>query len=277
MLQPSPQRKRKSTATRSISSTATKKSAGNRTPKSSKNYVPQPSAKPLPVLPWNRSDEETNRISEEEVKKFFAPRRAEPKEKIDPAVVEKFYNNLLKPETPLVPDYERQILKADARRRRETESSSREAPQKTVPMLGEQENQSCAPLQVFDTRDAPPVNDYEAELQRKANEMGMTYIAYLNVMGDNLPKCDANPIQPWKYGKNLVKKEELKNLPTKMRKLHKWYLDFCKTRKEEWITAHIRDQIFLCGDDEIDFNIQDLHFLFNQKELDKAAISLYCV
>ena len=50
------------------------------------------------------------------------------------------------------------------------------------------------PLQVFDTRDAPPVNDYEAELQRKANEMGMTYIAYLNVMGDNLPKCDANPI-----------------------------------------------------------------------------------
>ena len=58
--------------------------------KSSKNYVPQPSAKPLPVLPWNRSDGETNRISKEEVKKFFAPRRAEPKEKIDPAVVESF-------------------------------------------------------------------------------------------------------------------------------------------------------------------------------------------
>ena len=51
-------------------------------------------------------------------------------------MVEKFYKNLLKPETPLVPDYERQIFKADARRRRETESSSREAPQKTVPMLG---------------------------------------------------------------------------------------------------------------------------------------------
>jgi len=88
-------------------------------------------------------------------------------------------------------------------------------------MLGEQENQSCAPLQMFDTRDAPPVNDYEAELQRKANEMGMTYIAYLNIMGDNLPKGDVNPIQPWKYGKNLVKKEELKNLQTKIRKLQK--------------------------------------------------------
>ena len=106
-----------------------------------------------------------------------------------------------------MPDYERQILKADARRRRETESSSREAPQKTVPMLGEQENQSCAPLQMFDTRDAPPVNDYEAELQRKANEMGMTYIAYLNVMGDNLPKCDANPIQPWKYAQESTNKD----------------------------------------------------------------------
>lgn len=89
------------------------------------------------MAPRRAEPKETNRISEEEVKKFFAPRRAEPKEKIDPAVVEKFYNNLLKPETPLVPDYERQILKGDARRRRETESSSRAAPQKTVPMLGE--------------------------------------------------------------------------------------------------------------------------------------------
>ena len=85
-------------------------------------------------------------------------------------------------------------------------------------MLGEQENQSCALLQVFDTRIAPPINDYEAELQRKTNEMGMTYIAYLNIMRDNLPKGDGNPIQPWKYGKNLVKKEEFKNLPTKMRR-----------------------------------------------------------
>jgi hypothetical protein len=39
------------------------------------------------------------------------------------------------------------IIKVDERRR-ESESTSR-APRKTVPQLGEQENQSCPPLKVF--------------------------------------------------------------------------------------------------------------------------------
>lgn len=130
---------------------------------------------------------------------------------------------------------------------------------------------------MFDTQIAPPVDDHEQELQRKANAIGMSYIEYLNMMGDQLPVGDVNPIQPWKYGKNLVKKDELKNLPTKMRKLHKWYLNFRKTTKGEWITACIRYEIFLCGDDQISFHIQDLHYLYNQKELDKAAIAIYCV
>jgi hypothetical protein len=225
----------------------------------------------LPILAWDRSYEECKRISQDEVKAHFAPKRVEPREKLDPAVVEKFIHNFSNPEPPLRPDYERQIIKSVAREKRTSRAS-----RKTVPQLGEQKNQSCPPLQVFsDTRKTnPPVLDYEQELQRKADQLGVPFIEYLSMIQDDLPTGDE--VYQWQYGKSLVKDEEVKHLPTKMRRLHKWYLNFCKT-KEHWITAYTRDEHFCLGDDYVTFNIEDLYYLYNQKELDKALLSLYCL
>jgi hypothetical protein len=226
----------------------------------------------LPILPWNRSDEENKRISQAEVKQHFAPKRAEPREKLDPAVVSKFVDNLSNPESPLRSDYDRQIIKADARQ----QSGSSRAPQKTVPQLGEQKKQSCSPLQVFsDTQKTnPPVLDYEQQLQRAADELGVTFIQYLSMVQNDLPTGDE--IYQYQYGKSLVRAEEVPHLPTKMRRLHKWYLNFCKTG-ESWITAYTRDEHFFLGDDQVTFNIEDLYYLYNQKELDKALLSCYCL
>ena len=112
-----------------------------------------------------------------------------------------------------------------------------------------------------------------SDAEKTAHELGITLVQYLGMI-DQLPKADL--AYKYQYGKPLVRPEEVPHLPTKMRRLHKWYLNFCKTG-ESWITAYTRDEHFFLGDDEVTFNIEELYYLYNQKELDKALLSCYCL
>ena len=90
-------------------------------------------------------DEELHIEVDGEVKRQLAPKRPEPKEKIDPAKMKKLLENLKRP-TPekLLSDYGRSITKSH-----EEHVQRPHASEKKVPQLGEQENQSCPPLNVF--------------------------------------------------------------------------------------------------------------------------------
>jgi hypothetical protein len=187
-------------------------------------------------------------------------------------VVTNFVKNLSKPKPELPSDYERQIKKSDAKQR----SGSSSAPQKTVPQLGEQKNKSCPPLQVLsDTHKAiPPMLDYEQQLQRAADELGVHFIQYLSMVQDDLPAVDE--VYQYEHGKSLVRPEEAPHLPTKMRRLHNWYLDFRK-KGELWLTAYTKDEHFFLGDDYVTIHVEELYYIYNQNELDKALLSCYCL
>ena len=81
----------------------------------------------------------------------------------------------------------------------------------------------------------------------------------------------------YQYGKPLVKPEEVNNLPTKMRRLHNWYMHATRAGAN-WIVLrvtkkhHGKDK-----DDMISIEFDELFQLFNQDALDKSIISAYCL
>ena len=86
---------------------------------------------------------------------------------------------------------------------------------KKVPQLGEQEIQSIPPLKVFPDKDV--YNDI-------ASDLG---ISVAQLIGDaDIPKADL----AWKFvlGQPLVRPEQVRHLPTQMRRLHEWYMEVIK-------------------------------------------------
>jgi hypothetical protein len=141
---------------------------------------------------------------------------------------------------------------------------------KKVPQLGEQENQSCPPLNVFSTEvDLQP--EVAREVQDAAANVGVSIAEYLGSLVE-YPMADL--AYQYKYGEPLVKPELIKTLPTKMRRLHDWYM---KVSKEglTWIVLEIEDEHFFRGNQEIHIEVCELFQLFNQDALDKSIVSCY--
>ena len=80
----------------------------------------------------------------------------------------------------------------------------------------------------------------------------------------------------YKYGKPLVKPDEVKNLPTKMRRLHTWYLEACK-RRHTYIVVNIKNEHFFRGEEEMHVEFEELFQLYNQDALEKSLVSCYCL
>ena len=81
----------------------------------------------------------------------------------------------------------------------------------------------------------------------------------------------------YQYGKPLVKSEEVNNLPTKMRRLHNWYMHATKTGAN-WIVLKVTKKHYGKEiDDMISIEFVELFQLFNQDALDKSIISAYCL
>ena len=81
----------------------------------------------------------------------------------------------------------------------------------------------------------------------------------------------------YQYGKPLVKPEEVKNLPTKMRRLHNRYMHATKAGAN-WIMPRVTKKHYGKEvDDMIVIEFVELFQLFNQDALDKLITSAYCL
>ena len=230
---------------------------------------------------YDRTDAENEVIAKAQVKAFFAPKQKEPEfpsTETERAQVQKMLKKLHQPEPRLSSDYDRSILKShDAKVR----SMSSSASGKSVPQLGEQKNQSCPPLKVFSDTEVRSskgtVEQYDPEVVAMYGEAaaahGMSIAEYVSQLVE-FPMADV--AYTYRHGKPLVRSEEVNHLPTKMRRLHKWYMQASKEGKN-WIMLGIKDEHYGRGNDEINIEFVELFQLYNQDAIDKAIVSAYCL
>jgi hypothetical protein len=123
---------------------------------------------------------------------------------------------------------------------------------------------------------APSVFQYDPEIvalyKEEAEAHGMSVSQYLS-------QCDfpmADIAYKYWHGNPLVRPEEILNLPTRLRKLHKWYMEASKDGKN-WIILGINDEHYFRGTDDINIEFAELFQLYNLDALDKSIISAYCL
>ena len=83
--------------------------------------IPGPPLKPLPKRPYDMTVEENKVEVAAQVKAHFAPKKPEAKVQLDPKVIEHFREMVTQPaqyKMNLRSDYEREIIKQDAKRRK---------------------------------------------------------------------------------------------------------------------------------------------------------------
>ena len=134
-----------------------------------------------------------------------------------------------------------------------------------IPQLSEQANQSCPPLKVS--------SDIAVNDPRMVP-------GYTNP-GDYLPDSahfDTMEVDEHKYlyGGPLVKPGHMKMLTTMMRRIHKWYMDICKSRKDI-LTLKVKEEHDLVGIDMLSVPFEEFFQFFSQKALDKIIITCYCL
>jgi hypothetical protein len=90
-------------------------------------------------------------------------------------------------------------------------------------------------------------------------------------MYEDIPKA---PIaRQYEKGKSLVPPEIERNLPTQMRKLHKWYMHAAKGAQEFLLMKITRDHFL--GEDLVHIEFDEFFQLFNQDAVDKSLVSAY--
>ena len=137
---------------------------------------------------------------------------------------------------------------------------------KKVPQLGEQEIQSIPPLKVLPDKDVAAT--YNNDI---ASSLGIT-VAQL-IGDEDIPKADL----AWKFarGQPLVRPEQVRHLPTQMRRLHEWYMKSSKEGREMLMVAVKNEHYF--REDSICIELEELFQLYNQDALDKSIVSCYCL
>ena len=110
---------------------------------------------------------------------------------------------------------------------------------------------------------------YEAEF---AAEVGMT-LSQLQSGGD-FPISD-QIVWKWEYGKSLLPPDQIDDLPTQMRKLHRWYMEVTKLERQMLIVKVTKE--YFAGADEIQIYLEELYQLYKIDALDLAIVSTYCL
>ena len=188
------------------------------------------------------------------MKRQLAPKRPEPKEKLAEEVVVRFMKNLSDRPPKLPSDYERCIEKSYSEQMQQGRSG------KKVPQLGEQEQQSIAPLKVFPDKD---VHNDSTGLSVATQGIGDTGFPIAEIA--------------WKYvhGQTLVRPEQVLNLSTQMRRLHDWYMKVAK-QEQTMLMVAVKEEHFL-QEYEVHIDFPELFQLYNQDALDKSLVTCYCL
>ncbi len=196
--------------------------------------IPEPSLKPLPVLPYHMTPEETEAWVKADTKRHLAPKQRPPKQ----TFTEKqkmWAKGLLEQPSQismnLPSDYEREILKQNAMSNEKKKTSAKSG--KQIPQLGEQKNQSVPPLIVssdiekafrahdkdYDPRiinAARELNISVSEAKERAAAMGMSVAELLGF--EEAPMGEI--VRQYVKREPLVSREEEASLSTNMRHLH---------------------------------------------------------
>lgn len=183
------------------------------------------------------------------VKAYFAPK---PTMKKDPPLDKvKFWvfirNMEKKLEKPLLSDYDRSITKSYQMKKRGS----------SILQLGTQSN-----LQAL--------LEFYKDVLLFAKDTNLTTAQLRRV--DHIPKQAGAGKWKFKLGKELVWPQLVDHLPTKMYKLHQWYMEASATGLL-MLEVRIGDQYYFYGDAIINVPLEELYFLYNQDTLDKSLIS----
>ena len=93
------------------------------------------------------------------------------------------------------------------------------------------------------------------------------------IHGDHMPKAEVAP--KFVHGEPLVSSERLRDMPTKMRRFHEWYMKASK-EQQYWLLLKVRKSHYF-AEDKVPIEFTELFQLFNLKELDKSILSFYCL
>ena len=75
-------------------------------------------------------------------------------------------------------------------------------------------------------------------------------------------------------GQPLVELDEVKNLPTRMYELHRWYMDITKISNRESRMVNVKEEHYY-HEKALAVEYSELFQLYNQDTLDKSIVSCY--
>ena len=237
--------------------------------------------------PWDYSAEENKKRADAQYQQWLADmankkKPTEPEFPVTPedhAACVKMVKTLAQPPPTLSADYERSILKSAEAKEQRLKSTSKSSG-KSVAQLGQQKNQSCPPLIVYSDTEAcssrdPAPDDIDPEFVamygEAAQAQGMSIAQYLDHLNDF-----SDIAYQFRIGNPLVKPELVNQLPTKMRRLHNWYMR-SSAEGGNWIYLRYKNEHYGHGHGVIMIEFCELFQLYQQDTLDKALISAYCL
>ena len=144
-----------------------------------------------------------------------------------------------------------------------------------VPLLGQHAKQTIAPLKVV-SQNVPLLAQQPLDMSIAAELATIMEITLDELLGPQLDHLPKMPISP-KYvaGEDLVSKERLRELPTQMRSLHKWYLNAVKEERIMIVVKVSHDYYF--REEEVHVEFPELFQLYTFDAIDKSLMSCYCL
>ena len=115
--------------------------------------------------------------------------------------------------------------------------------------------------------------EFEKQYGEAARAHGMTIRQYLNQLQGY---ADDELKHPFEIGKPLVRPNQVKDLPSKMRRVHQWYMKEA-AKGGNWIYVHHKNEHYGHGDDMVMIEFAELYQLYQMDDLHKSILSAYCL
>ena len=82
--------------------------------------------------------------------------------------------------------------------------------------------------------------------------------------------------QKYARGQPLVEPDKVKNLPTRMYEVHRWYMDITKISNRESLMVNVNKDHYY-HEKAVTVENSELIRLYNKDTLDKSIVSCYCL